>query len=104
MKTPIQPLDELVNYINAQNALWVSAARRLSRRLLIELLRYTGQHLARELTEYWTHHQHIWDAVGRNSLKEPRYMQPVLATFVHALSSSECPDGYTHQVRDRWRR
>lgn len=107
--------DELVNYINAQNALWVSAARRLSRRLLIDLLRYTGQqvythflsidpaalggpigwagdqpdpmwlHIARELTEYWTHHQHICDAVGRNSLKEPRYMQPVLATFVHAL-------------------
>lgn len=107
--------DELVAYINAQNDLWVRAMRRLSRKLLIELLNYTGQqihtlflsidpfsmggpvgwagdqpdpmwlHVARELTEYWTHHQHICDAIGRESLKEARYMQPVLATFVHAL-------------------
>ncbi len=112
---PFNGWDELVAYINAQNDLWVNAMRRLSRKLLIDLLDYTGQqihtlflaidlssmggpigwagdqpdpmwlHLARELTEYWTHHQHICDAIGRESLKEARYMQPVLATFVHAL-------------------
>lgn len=112
---PFNGWDELVAYINAQNDLWVRAMRRLSRKLLIDLLRYTGQqihtlflsidpfrmggpvgwagdqpdplwlHVARELTEYWTHHQHVCDAIGRESLKESRYMQPVLATFVHAL-------------------
>lgn len=107
--------EELVTLINAQNDLWVRAARRMSRRLLIHLLEDTGAqvyelfktidpfalggpigwagnqpdpmwlHIARELTEYWTHHQHICDALNRTSLKDARFMAPVLATFVHAL-------------------
>jgi uncharacterized protein (TIGR03083 family) len=107
--------DELIAYINRQNALWVTASRRISRRLLISLLAFTGQqwcdfvasldphadsgpigwtgndsdpmwlHLARELTEQWMHHQHICEAVGKISLKDAHFVHPVLSTFVHAL-------------------
>jgi uncharacterized protein (TIGR03083 family) len=41
--------------------------------------------LAREYTERWHHQQHIRDAVGKPGLKEPRYLAPVLDTFVRAL-------------------
>ena len=41
--------------------------------------------VARELTEYWMHHQHIAEAVGRNSLKSRRFLLPVLSTFIHAM-------------------
>lgn len=105
----------LVTFINQQNDVWVRATRRMSRNLLIHLLRDTGQqvhdlfktidpfalggpigwagdqpdpmwlHMARELTEYWAHHQHICDAIGRTSLKAKRYLLPVLTTYVHAL-------------------
>lgn len=107
--------DGLVAFINAQNALWVEAARRMSRRLLIDLLQFTGTqvitsfesidplrmggpvgwagdhpdpmwlHMARDLTEYWTHTQHIADAVGQEILRDARYLGPVLTTFAHAL-------------------
>lgn len=111
----IEGWDDLVDFINAQNDRWVIATRRLSRRLLIDLLDFAGQqcdqlfhaldpyelagpvgwagdgpdpmwlHIARELTERWMHHQHICEAVGKNSMKDRRFMQPVLSTFVHAL-------------------
>lgn len=42
-------------------------------------------HIARELTEQWTHHQHICDAAEITSLKEARFVHPVLSTFVYAL-------------------
>jgi uncharacterized protein (TIGR03083 family) len=107
--------EDLVAFINAQNDLWVRAARRISRRLLIALLGVTGPqchdyiasldpyepagpvgwtgndsdptwlHIAREFTEHWMHHQHICEAVGITSLKDRRYRQPVLSTFVYAL-------------------
>jgi uncharacterized protein (TIGR03083 family) len=107
--------DELIGLINAQNEAWVAVHKRLSRGLLLSLLEFTGQQLfdylqsvdqstttdpiswagsgpapmwlqvARELTEYWMHHQHIAEAVGRDSLKTRRYLLPVLSTFVHAL-------------------
>lgn len=107
--------EALVNLINEQNAVWVAATRRLSRRVLLDLLQKTGAevhelflsidpyqmgspigwagtepdpmwlHIAREFTEYWTHHQHICEAVGRVSLKEEIYLRAVIATFVHAL-------------------
>ena len=41
--------------------------------------------LAREYTERWHHQQQIRDATGRPGLKEPRYLAPVLDTFVRAL-------------------
>jgi uncharacterized protein (TIGR03083 family) len=110
--------DELVAFINAQNALWVQAARRISPRLLCELLRLTGRQvnayfqsldpyapgvpvswagpesapvwldLAREFTERWHHQQHIRDAVGRPGATEPRFLAPVLDAFVRALPYS----------------
>jgi hypothetical protein len=41
--------------------------------------------VAREYSERWTHQQQIRDAVGIPGLKEPAFMGPVLAVFVHAL-------------------
>jgi uncharacterized protein (TIGR03083 family) len=106
---------DLVDKINQQNDTWVSATKRISRRMLLSLLEFTGNqffeylatldpaemsgsigwmlnmpvplsmHLAREYTEWWIHHQHICEAVGIASLKERRYFLPVLSTFVHAL-------------------
>jgi len=106
---------ELLAFINRQNESWVEAARRLSPRLLIDLLRWSGEEtqryfesldlyalgepvswagpqpapvwldLAREYTERWLHQQQIRDAVGRPGLKEPRLFAPVLDTFVRAL-------------------
>jgi len=106
---------ELLAFINRQNEVWVEAARRLSPRLLIDLLRWSGEEtqryfesldlyalgepvswagpqpapvwldVAREYTERWLHQQQIRDAVGRPGLKERRPFAPVLATFVRAL-------------------
>ena len=105
----------LVGFINNRNADWVSATRRISPPLLIELLADSGRqlnrywpsldlsatgptvswvgngpmpmwvHVAREFTERWTHQQHIRDAVGRPGMTERRYLHPVLDTFVRAL-------------------
>ena len=107
--------EELVAKINAHNALWVEATRRLSRRLLTSLLEFTGPQLnvyfaeqiessetvyvswasnkpapmwlqvAREFTEYWMHHQHICEAVRSTSLKSHEFLYPVLTAFAHAL-------------------
>jgi uncharacterized protein (TIGR03083 family) len=107
--------EELVTFINDWNHGWVEIARRISSRLLIDLLQFTGARmceyfrsldpyamggpvswvgpepapvwldLAREYTERWHHQQHIRDAVGKPGLKQPRYFAPVLAAFVWAL-------------------
>ncbi len=107
--------EELVDYINLQNDLWVRATRRMSRRILISQLEMIGHdvnqimlaqnpyemwgsvgwtgnetdprwlHIAREYTEYWMHHQHICEAVNRVSLKSTRYMSPLLNTFAYSL-------------------
>jgi uncharacterized protein (TIGR03083 family) len=106
---------ELVTFVNAWNEGWVQATRRLSPRLLVDLLQLTGLQvcayfrsldpyaigrpvswadpdpapvwldLAREYTERWHHQQHIRDAVGRCGLKKPRFLAPVLDAFVRAL-------------------
>ena len=106
---------ELLAFINRQNERWVEATRRLSPRLLIDLLRWSGEEtqryfesldqfalgepvswagqepapvwldVAREYTERWLHQQQIRDAVERHGLKEPRLFAPVLDTFVRAL-------------------
>jgi uncharacterized protein (TIGR03083 family) len=105
----------LVAAIDAQNAAWVEGTRRISPRLLVELLRFTGEQtqdhfrrlepgavgepvewagpgpapvwldLAREYTERWVHQQHIRDAVDRPGLKDRRSFGPVLETFAYAL-------------------
>jgi uncharacterized protein (TIGR03083 family) len=115
MGAAIAGWEELVAFLNDWNQDWVEVARRISPRLLIELLEFTGLQicdyfqsldpytmgggvswagpgpapvwldLAREYTERWHHQQHIRDAVGRPGLKQPRYLAPVLATFVWAL-------------------
>jgi uncharacterized protein (TIGR03083 family) len=107
--------DELVAFINDWNQSWVQVARRISPRLLIDLLELTGLQtcdyfrsldpyvlgdavswagpepapawldLARDYTERWHHQQHIRDAVGQPGLKGPRHFAPVLAAFVWAL-------------------
>lgn len=107
--------EELVRFINHWNQSWIQAARRISPRLLTDLLAFTGVQvcdyfrlldpyalggavswvgpepapvwldLAREYTERWHHQQHIRDAVGKPGLKQPRYFAPVLAAFAWAL-------------------
>jgi uncharacterized protein (TIGR03083 family) len=107
--------EELVDLIDELNALWVKATRRVSPRMLIDLLRFSGEQvceffqsldpyaiggpvswagpdpapvwldLAREYTERWLHQQHMRDAVGRPGLKQQRYFAPVLDAFVRAL-------------------
>jgi uncharacterized protein (TIGR03083 family) len=107
--------DELVALINELNERWVIAARRISPRLLCDLLGYVGAQscayfksldphatgnpvswagpdpapvwldLAREYTERWLHQQHIRDAVGKPGFKEPRFFAPVIDAFVRAL-------------------
>jgi uncharacterized protein (TIGR03083 family) len=107
--------DDLVAFINRQNAEWVETARRLSPRLLCDMLRLTGAQvsaffqsldpfalggpvdwagpdpapvwldLAREYTERWHHQQQIREAIGKPGLMEPRYFAPALDAFVRAL-------------------
>lgn len=115
---PLENWDDLVELINTLNDLWVKAARRISPRLLRDLLAFSGEQacqyfasldpdvlgepvhwagpdpapvwldLAREYTERWHHQQHIRDAVGQDDLKQPRFMAPVLDTFVRALPNT----------------
>jgi hypothetical protein len=93
----------------------VTAARRISLRVLIEELSIIGNQIvefwqtvdlnalggrvswagpdpapvwldaARNFTEYWTHHQQICDATGWTGLTDPHYLGPVLDTFMRAL-------------------
>lgn len=105
----------LVDAINRWNEDWVWAARRISTRVLCDLLAVTGDALhayyrgldlmavgalvswagpepapvwldvAREYTEQWTHQAQIRDAVGAPRVDKRRLFGPVLATFMHAL-------------------
>ena len=107
--------DQLLAFINMRNDDWVRATRRLSPRMVCELLALTGPalqqyfarldleaigipvnwagpdpapvwfHVAREYTERWMHQQHIRDAVGRPGLKERAWFAPVLDAFARAL-------------------
>lgn len=111
----IQGWEKLVSAIDTWNQEWVQAARRISPRLLVDLLAFAGEQMneyfrsldpfalgapvswvgtepapvwldiAREYTERWHHQQHIRDAVDRPGLKARRYFSPVLATFVRAM-------------------
>lgn len=106
---------ELVDLVNRLNEEWVVAARRMSPRLLRELLAFTGPKadtyfssldlkamggpvswagpkpapvwfdIAREFTERWHHQQQIRDATGHAPLYDPYFLSPVLDTFVRAL-------------------
>jgi uncharacterized protein (TIGR03083 family) len=110
--------EELVAFINGLNATWVTAAKRLSPRVLCDLLEFTEPMLeeyfasvdlmamgepvdwagpgpapvwldvAREFTERWHHQQQIRDATGRPPLYEPYFFAPVLDAFMRALPHS----------------
>jgi uncharacterized protein (TIGR03083 family) len=112
---PIVTDRDLVAFLDELNAIWVSAARRLSPRVLIDLHALVGPQVAalfssldpftpavgvawageqrsaawfdtaREYTEKWLHQQHIREAVGAALLTEHRWMHPVLDTFVRGL-------------------
>ncbi len=102
-------------YIDRLNDEWVVAARRLSPRLLVELLAHTGKQVralwagidlegegeavswagadpaplwldvARDYTEYWVHQAQIREALDEPLLAEPRFLEPVVSTFLRAL-------------------
>jgi uncharacterized protein (TIGR03083 family) len=112
---PIRTWGDLIGLINHRNAVWVEATRRMSPRVICDLLRITGDQanehfrnvelfalgspvnwagpdpapvwldVAREFTERWHHQQHIRDVVGKPGASEPEVLTPVLAAFVHAL-------------------
>lgn len=107
--------EQLVAWINQRNSVWVQAGRRMSPKLLIDLLRITSEQanaflstldplapggevtwaasgpaptwleVAREFTERWHHQQHIRDAVSRPGCVDPYFLAPVLSAFVWAL-------------------
>lgn len=107
--------ESLVQNINEANGLWVKATRRISPRLLSDLLTLTGAQfyeyiksldqmaingtvnwagpnpaplwldIAREYTERWLHQQQIRDAVDKPGLKEKKFFLPVLDAFVRAV-------------------
>jgi uncharacterized protein (TIGR03083 family) len=102
-------------FLDRINDEWVTAARRISPRLLIEQLQDTGEQVAefwqavdpdalgaavswagpgsapvwldgaRDFSEYWTHHQQICDATRQPGLMSPGYARPVIDTFMRAL-------------------
>lgn len=107
--------ERLGEFLDRINQEWVRAARRLSTRLTIDLLRFTGPmlfeyfdgldpsamggrvswagpkpapiwlDLAREYMERWVHQQHVRDAVGRPGQRGSRSSAPVIAASMHAL-------------------
>jgi uncharacterized protein (TIGR03083 family) len=106
---------DLLDFINSENEAWVRATRRLSPRIVIDLLEWTGSEtqaffetlnphamglgvswagedesenwfdLAREYTERWHHQAQIRQGAGVPIITEPRLFAPVLATFVRGV-------------------
>ncbi len=113
--TEIDSWESLVLFINLSNQKWIDGLQRISPRLIKDFLSLTGPQvcevfekldpyaiggsvdwagpepapvwldLAREYTERWHHQQHIREAVGLPLLTQPRYLAPVLETFVFAF-------------------
>jgi uncharacterized protein (TIGR03083 family) len=107
-----RPGETLPVFLDRINEEWVSATRRVSPRLLTDLLSCTGEQVvafwqtvqmdalgepvswagpgpapvwldaARDFSEYWTHQRQICDATGRAG---PEFAGPVLDTFMRAL-------------------
>jgi uncharacterized protein (TIGR03083 family) len=112
---PLSMTHDLAAIINEMNAQWVSATRRVSPPVLIDMLERYGRSyaelvvtldpnemsigvswageekshnwfdIARELTEKWHHQQQIRDAACRPPLYELRYFKPVIETFMRGL-------------------
>jgi uncharacterized protein (TIGR03083 family) len=107
-----RPGETLPVFLDRINSEWVTAARRMSPAVLIDLLSAVGDQVvafwqtvdmdaageavswagpdpapvwldaARDFSEYWTHQQQICDATGRTG---PGHLGPVLDTFMRAL-------------------
>ena len=106
---------DLLVFINHQNESWVEATRRLSPRIIIDPLEWSGRKtqalveslkpnamglgvswagetesvnwfdLAREYTERWHHQAQIREAVRAPMLYEPRLFAPVIATLIRGV-------------------
>lgn len=104
-----------VAFINRLNTSWVQATSRISPRLLIELLEFTGDMLsehfrnvdpmkiesgvswisseklpnwmdiAREYTEHWLHQSHIREAVSAPLLTDRKLFHPFIQAYMLAL-------------------
>ena len=107
--------EELVDFIQADNRNFIAGARRLSPRILRELIErydpvvvelfeamephapglgvaWAGEagspnwfDVAREYTEKWHHQQQLRDATGRPALYEESLLRPALETFARGL-------------------
>lgn len=107
-----EPFPAFIDRINAE---WVTAAARLSPKVLIALLAGAGSQIAgywesidanaidgsvywagpepaptwldmaRDYTEYWVHQQQIREAVGAPRLDQAHFRSPVVDTFARAL-------------------
>lgn len=112
---------ELVEALRTWNDAWVAACRRISPRLLCDLLHFTGRQVSdyvrsldphalggtvswagpdsapnwlcvgQEFTERWHHQQHIRAALGSAGLDDPRYLRPALDIFIRALPEAYRP-------------
>lgn len=97
--TPLSDYSHLVAYLNRLNAEWITAARRLSPQVLIDLLDFTGGQV-----------HAIREAVGAPGLVARRWLQPTLDIFVRALPFAyrevEAPAGSSvrFEIRRRGRR
>jgi uncharacterized protein (TIGR03083 family) len=110
-----RPGETLPAFLNRINDEWVQATCRLSGRVIVDLLRWSGEEMhahyaaldplelgpavswagpdpaprwldiAREYTERWVHQQQIREAVGAPLRLEACWLGPVLSTFVRAL-------------------
>ncbi|MDP9180152.1 MAG: maleylpyruvate isomerase family mycothiol-dependent enzyme [Chloroflexota bacterium] len=106
---------DLRAFINRQNESWVESTRRLSPRIVIDLLEWSGREtqalfesldpnapglgvswageresanwfdLAREYAERWHHQAQIREAVGAPMLYERRLFAPLIATMVRGV-------------------
>lgn len=114
---------EFVRSLDAKNERWVVGAAGLSRRVVVDLLRWSGDEvnayyasidlegqsgviwasgssvprwfdLCRDLTERWVHQKHIRDAVEQPG-EHDRYLPGVLETFVWAF-----PHQYTAEASE----
>jgi uncharacterized protein (TIGR03083 family) len=110
---------DFVDALNQRNQRWVEASRGLSRRLVLELLAWTGEKVAayhhtlrltepagviwaggdvpgwlglgRDFTERWVHQQQIREAVGKPG-DHHRYLPTVLSIFVWAFPHQYDPE------------
>lgn len=107
--------ESLPQFIDRINDEWVVAARRMSPRLLLSTLVWTGEQItelwnelphdsvgevvswagpdpapvwldaARDFTEYWVHRQQVHEALAQDAANDPVTLHTVIDTFMRAL-------------------